>query len=43
MRATIRRRVAGPARYLAPEIEAAVQVAASGALLDSAEAVSGLG
>lgn len=43
VREAIRRRVAGPGpdRYLAPEIEAVVRLAASGALLDSAEAVIG--
>ncbi|WP_430333634.1 histidine ammonia-lyase [Rhodococcus sp. ACT016] len=43
VRATLREHVEGPGtdRYLAPEIEAAVQLAASGALLDSAEAVVG--
>ncbi|MGW6376065.1 histidine ammonia-lyase [Rhodococcus sp. NPDC055112] len=43
VRDTIREQVQGPGtdRYLAPEIEAAVQLAASGALLESAEAVIG--
>ncbi|GAA4478076.1 histidine ammonia-lyase [Rhodococcus olei] len=43
VRDTLREHVAGPGtdRHLAPEIEAAVQLAASGALLDSAEAVIG--
>jgi histidine ammonia-lyase len=43
VRDTIREQVQGPGtdRYLAPEIEAAVQLAASGALLDSAESVVG--
>lgn len=43
VRDTIRRRVAGPGtdRHLAPEIEVVVELAASGALLDSAEAVVG--
>ncbi|MDI3315294.1 MAG: histidine ammonia-lyase [Mycobacterium sp.] len=41
--ATLRERVPGPGtdRYLAPEIDAAVQLAASGALLAAAEAVTG--
>ena len=43
VRDKIREQVQGPGtdRYLAPEIEAAVQLAASGALLESAEAVIG--
>jgi len=43
VRDTLREHVEGPGtdRYLAPEIEAAVQLAASGALLGSAEAVVG--
>ncbi|WP_051637600.1 histidine ammonia-lyase [Rhodococcus sp. UNC363MFTsu5.1] len=43
VRDTIRERVEGPGtdRFLAPEIEATVQLAASGALLESAEAVVG--
>ncbi|MFC7450859.1 histidine ammonia-lyase [Rhodococcus daqingensis] len=43
VRDTIRQHVEGPGtdRYLAPEIEAAVQLAASGALLESAESVVG--
>ena len=43
VRAAIREHVAGPAtdRWLAPEIEAAVQLAASGTLLAAAEAVTG--
>ncbi|MBS4730712.1 histidine ammonia-lyase [Mycobacterium sp. SM1] len=41
--AALRERVPGPGtdRYLAPEIDAAVQLAASGALLAAAEAVTG--
>ncbi|SEM50186.1 histidine ammonia-lyase [Rhodococcus maanshanensis] len=43
VRETIREHVEGPGtdRFLAPEIEATVQLAASGALLESAEAVVG--
>ena len=39
----IRSRVEGPGtdRYLAPEIEAVVELAASGALVDAAERVAG--
>jgi len=41
--ATVRERVAGPGpdRHLAPEIEAAVDLVASGAVLDAVEAVTG--
>jgi histidine ammonia-lyase len=43
VRAGLRERVDGPAtdRYLAPEIEAAVQYVATGAALRAAEAVAG--
>ncbi|RBO86504.1 histidine ammonia-lyase [Nocardia puris] len=43
VRAVLRERVAGPGtdRYLAPEIEAAVELAASGALVAGAESVVG--
>ncbi|WP_280216463.1 histidine ammonia-lyase [Nocardia neocaledoniensis] len=43
VRETLRTRVPGPGtdRYLAPEIEAAVELAASGALLAAAESVTG--
>ncbi|WP_280303364.1 histidine ammonia-lyase [Nocardia neocaledoniensis] len=43
VRETLRARVPGPGtdRYLAPEIEAAVELAASGALLAAAESVTG--